>query len=130
MNAVDGVIRWSTALTAFGVGAVAAIASYEHTSSLVRAHGESGWTGRLILLTVDALIYASSMVMIIRGAQMPAVARCLDDVASVIDPLGEQAAVVFAAELTADRVPSVHDSLPQPSGAPERACKAAVVRAP
>lgn len=27
--------------------------------------------------------------------------------ASVIDPLGEQAAVVFAAELSADRVPSV-----------------------
>ena len=45
--------------------------------------------------------------MIIRGAQVPVVARCLDDVASVIDPLGEQAAVVFAAELAADRVPSV-----------------------
>jgi hypothetical protein len=45
--------------------------------------------------------------MIILGAQVPAVARCLDDVASVIDPLGEQAAVVFAAGLAADRVPSV-----------------------
>ena len=33
--------------------------------------------------------------MIIRGAQVPVVARCLDDVASVIDPLGEQGAVVL-----------------------------------
>jgi putative transposase len=30
----------------------------------VRAHGESGWTGRLIPLTVDGLIYASSMAML------------------------------------------------------------------
>jgi hypothetical protein len=45
--------------------------------------------------------------MIIRGAQVPAVARCLDDGASVIDPPGEQAAVVFAAELAAHRVPPV-----------------------
>jgi hypothetical protein len=47
------------------------------------------------------------LMMIIRGAQVPAVARCPDDVASVIDPLGEQAAIVFAAELAADRVPSI-----------------------
>jgi hypothetical protein len=166
MNAADRVIRWSTALAVVGVAAVAAVVSYEHASALVRAHGESGWTGRLIPLTVDGLIYASSMVMldlarrglrvpalarwllglgiiatlaanvahglghgiigalvaawpavalvgsyellmIIRGAQVPAVPRCLDDGASVIDPLGEQAAVVFAAELAADRVPSV-----------------------
>ena len=32
-----------------GVAAVAAVASYEHASALMRAHGESGWTGRLIL---------------------------------------------------------------------------------
>ena len=31
---------------------------------LVRAHGESGWTARLVPLTVDGLIYASSMVML------------------------------------------------------------------
>jgi hypothetical protein len=45
--------------------------------------------------------------MIIRGAHVQAVARSLDDVASIIDPLGAQAAVVFAAEPAADRVPSV-----------------------
>jgi hypothetical protein len=46
----------------------------------VRAHGESGWTGRLIPLTVDGLIYASSMVMLDaarRGRRVPALARWL-----------------------------------------------------
>jgi hypothetical protein len=47
-----------------GVAAVAAVASYEHAYALVRAHGEAGWTGRLVPLTVDGLIYASSMVML------------------------------------------------------------------
>jgi hypothetical protein len=54
--------------------------SYEHASALVRAHGESGWTGRLIPLTVDGLICASSMVMLDaapRGAPVPALARWL-----------------------------------------------------
>jgi hypothetical protein len=61
MNAADGVIRWSTALAVVGVAAIAAVVSYEHASDLMREHGESGWTGRL---TVDGLIYASSMVML------------------------------------------------------------------
>jgi hypothetical protein len=65
MNAADRVIRWSTALAVVGVAAIAA-------SALVRAHGESGWTGRLVPLTVDGLIYASSMVML--DSAWPAVA--------------------------------------------------------
>jgi hypothetical protein len=43
-------------------------------------HGESEWTGRLIPLTMDGLIYASSMMMrdpARRGIQVPALARCL-----------------------------------------------------
>jgi hypothetical protein len=47
-----------------GVAAVAAVASYEHAYALVRAHGEAGLTGRLVPLTVDGLIYASSMAML------------------------------------------------------------------
>jgi hypothetical protein len=43
---------------------VAAVASYEHAYALVRAHGEIGWVGRMVPLTVDGLIYASSMVML------------------------------------------------------------------
>jgi len=80
MNAADRVIRWSTALAVLGVAAVAAVVSCERASALVHAHGESGWTGRLIPLTVDGLIYASSMVMLDsarRGARVPALARWL-----------------------------------------------------
>ena len=80
MNGADGVIRWSTALVVLGVAGIAAVVSYEHASALVRAHGESGWAGRLIPLTVDGLIYASSMVMLDaarRGARVQALARWL-----------------------------------------------------
>ena len=167
MTAADRVIRWSTALAVVGVAAVAAVVSCEHASDLVREHGETGWTGRLIPLTVDGLIYASSMVMldsarrnvrvpglarwllgfgivatlaanvahglghgiigaavaawpavalvgsyellmmIIRGTQTPMAATSPHGGASMFDPLREQAAVVFAADLAADRVPSV-----------------------
>jgi Protein of unknown function (DUF2637) len=158
-------IRWSTAVVVVGVAAVAAVASYEHTYALVRAHGETGWTGRLVPLTVDGLIYARSMVMLDsarRKAQVPALARWLLGLgitatlaanvahglghgpvgvavgawpaialvgsyellmmvvrnsqaapggvpgkAEAPDPLQDQAAAVFADQLTADRVPSV-----------------------
>jgi hypothetical protein len=162
MTVADRIIRWSTAVAVIGVAAIAAVVSYEHAGGLVRAHGETGWTARLIPLTVDGLIYASSMVMldsarrgvrvpalarwllglgivatlaanvahgighgfigaavaawpaialvgsyellmvIIRGTQPPTAARGPHDSASVIDPLGEQAAVLFAADLAAD----------------------------
>jgi hypothetical protein len=167
MTAADLIIRWTTAVAVLSVAAVAAVVSYEHASDLVREHGESGWTGRLIPLTVDGLIYASSMVMLDsarRGARVPALARWLlglgivatlaanvahglghgligaavgawpavalvgsyellmmiirseqvpavtcdaREDGSAADPLGECAAVVFAADLAADRLPSV-----------------------
>jgi hypothetical protein len=69
-----------TAGAVIGVAAIAAMASYEHAYALVRAHGETGWTGRLIPLTADGLIYASSMVMLDsarRGVRVPALARWL-----------------------------------------------------
>jgi Protein of unknown function (DUF2637) len=80
MTAADRIIRWSTAGAVVGVAAVAAVASYEHAYDLVRAHGEAGWTARLVPLTVDGLIYASSMVMLDsarRKAPVPALARWL-----------------------------------------------------
>ena len=52
----------------------------EHAYDLVRAHGESGWAGRLIPRTVDGLIYASSMVMLEsarRKTPVPPLARWL-----------------------------------------------------
>ena len=64
MTGADKIIRWSTAGAVVGVAAVAAVTSYEHAYALMRAHGEAGWTGRLVPVTVDGLIYASSMVML------------------------------------------------------------------
>src|SRR6201987_873996 len=75
--AADRVIRWTTAGVMVGV---AGVASYEHAYALVRAHGEAGRTGRLVPLTVDGLIYASSMVMLDsagRKVPAPALARWL-----------------------------------------------------
>src|SRR5690242_3970475 len=80
VSAADRGIRWSTALVVVGVAMVAAVVSYEHASALARAHAESGWTGRLIPLTVDGLIYASSMVMLDsarRGVGVPVLAPWL-----------------------------------------------------
>jgi hypothetical protein len=79
MMATDRVIRWSAAL-AVGVAAVAAVAPYEHAYALVRTHGESGWTARLVPLTVDGLIFASSMAMLDsahRKMPVPTLARCV-----------------------------------------------------
>src|SRR5579863_3468757 len=80
MSAADRAIRWSTAMAVLGVAVVAAVASYEHAYDLVRAHGEDGWTARMVPLTVDGLIYASSMVMLDsarRKTPVPALARWL-----------------------------------------------------
>jgi hypothetical protein len=165
MIAADRIIRWTTAGAVVGVAAVAAVASYEHAYALVRAHGEAAWTGRMVPLTVDGLIYASSMVMLDsarRKVPVPALARWLlglgiaatlaanvahglghgpvgaavaawpavalvgsyellmmvirdsqvvpdgmSDRADLPDPLGEQAAEVFADQLAEDRVPSI-----------------------
>ena len=60
MRAADRVIRWTTA---GAVAGVAAMASYEHAHALVRAHGEAGRTGRPVPLTMDGLIYVTSIVM-------------------------------------------------------------------
>jgi hypothetical protein len=76
----DRVIRWSTAGAVLGVAAVAAVASYGHAYDLVRVHGELGWTARMVPLTVDGLIYASSMVMLDsarRKTAVPTLARWL-----------------------------------------------------
>jgi uncharacterized protein DUF2637 len=80
MTTTGQIIRWSTAGAVVGVAAVAAVASYEHAYALVRAHGETGWIGRLVPLTVDGLIYASSMVLLDsarREVRVPALARWL-----------------------------------------------------
>jgi hypothetical protein len=60
----DKLIRVTTALAVLAVAVVAAIISYQHAYELIRAHGETGFTARLLPLTVDGLIWAASMVIL------------------------------------------------------------------
>jgi hypothetical protein len=60
----DRLIRITTALAVLAVAIIAAIISYRHAYELVRSHGESGATARLVPFTVDGLIWAASMVIL------------------------------------------------------------------
>jgi hypothetical protein len=56
----DWLIRITTALAVVAVAVVAAVISFQHAFQLVRSHGESGVTARLLPFTVDSLIWAAS----------------------------------------------------------------------
>ncbi|WP_433476541.1 DUF2637 domain-containing protein [Spirillospora sp. CA-142024] len=60
----DRLIRATTALAVAAVATVAALISYAHMLDLVRSHGETGATARLVPFTVDGLIWAASMVIL------------------------------------------------------------------
>lgn len=60
----DRLIRITTALAVLTVAVIAAIISYRHAYELVRSHGETGTTARLVPFTVDGLIWAASMVIL------------------------------------------------------------------
>ena len=74
---MDRLIRITTALAVVAVAVVAAVISYQHAFELVRSHGESGVTARLLPFTVDGLIWAASMVVLDasrRGRPVPRLA--------------------------------------------------------
>jgi hypothetical protein len=56
----DRLIKITTALAVVAVAVVAAVISYQHAYELVRSHGESAVTARLLPFTVDGLIWAAS----------------------------------------------------------------------
>ncbi|XVQ10056.1 DUF2637 domain-containing protein [Spirillospora sp. CA-255316] len=60
----DRLTRITTALAVGMVAAIAAVISYRHAYELVRTHGETGLTARLVPFTVDGLIWAASMVIL------------------------------------------------------------------
>ena len=60
----DRLIKITTAVAVAAVAAVAAVISYRHAYELVRSHGESGLTARLVPFTVDGLIWAASMLIL------------------------------------------------------------------
>ena len=66
-NAIDRLIRISTAVAVLAVASVAAYVSYWHAYAVVRTHGESGLTARLEPATIDGLVYASSDGDLVRG---------------------------------------------------------------
>ena len=73
----DRLIRITTALAVVAVAVVAAVISYQHAFELVRSHGESGVTARLLPFTVDGLIWAASMMVLDasrRGQPVPRLA--------------------------------------------------------
>ena len=73
----ERLIRITTALAVVAVALVAAVISYQHAYELVRSHGESGLTARLLPFTVDGLIWAASMVVLDasrRGQPVPRLA--------------------------------------------------------
>ena len=73
----DRLMRITTALAVGAVAVVAAVISYQHAFELVRSHGESGVTARLVPFTVDGLIWAASMVVLDssrRGQPVPRLA--------------------------------------------------------
>jgi hypothetical protein len=60
----DRLIGFTAALAVVAVAVVAAIISYQHAYELVRAHGESGTTARLLPSPVDGPIWAASMLVL------------------------------------------------------------------
>lgn len=65
----DRLIKWSAVAVVVAVAAIAAVVSYNHALALVQAHGETGAVARLVPLTVDGLIYASSMALLASARQ-------------------------------------------------------------
>jgi len=86
----DRLIRVTTALAVATVAGVAAVISYRHAYELVKSHGESGLTARLVPFTVDGLILAASMLILDanrRSRPVPSLAQwCLG--AGIIATIG------------------------------------------
>jgi uncharacterized protein DUF2637 len=57
-------VKTSCVATATFIGAVAAAVSYQHALDVSRKFGEDGWTAYLVPLTVDGLVYVSSMILL------------------------------------------------------------------
>jgi hypothetical protein len=76
----DRAIRVSAAIAVLAVAAFAAVVSYSHIYDLARAHGQAGVAARLLPLSVDGLILAASLVMLLEargGRTTPVLARVM-----------------------------------------------------
>ncbi len=76
----DRAIRCAASAVVMAVAVFAAIVSYSHIYDLGRAHGQAGTVARLLPLSVDGLIVAASLVMLLDarvGRQGPPLARVM-----------------------------------------------------
>lgn len=76
----DRLIRVLTAVVVLAVAGFAAVVSYSHIFDLGAAHGQSGTAARLLPLSVDGLILATSLVLLHEarnGRPAPALARAM-----------------------------------------------------
>jgi hypothetical protein len=79
-SGIDRAIRLSTAAAVLAVAGIAAYVFYWHAYAVVRAHDETGITARFEPATIDALVYASSMVVLFAARHrmaVPSLARWL-----------------------------------------------------
>jgi hypothetical protein len=79
-SGIDRAIRLSTAAAVLTVAGISAYVSYWHAYAVVRAHGETGITAQLEPVTIDGLVYASSMVALYAARHrvpVPSLARWL-----------------------------------------------------
>ncbi|MEU9891473.1 DUF2637 domain-containing protein [Sphaerisporangium sp. NPDC051011] len=60
-------IRWTTTVTVLLLAAIAAVVSCRHMYELAVSHGEGAWTAALVPLSVDGMIVASSMSLLLRS---------------------------------------------------------------
>ncbi|WP_460335003.1 DUF2637 domain-containing protein [Actinoallomurus acanthiterrae] len=61
----DRAIRGTTTLSVIVLAVIAAIVSYKHMYLLVRRYGETSWTAALLPISVDGMIVASSMSLLV-----------------------------------------------------------------
>lgn len=76
----DRAVRCVAGAVVMAVAAFAAIVSYSHIYDLGRAHGQAGTAARLLPLSVDGLIVAASLVMLLdarAGRPAPPLARVM-----------------------------------------------------
>jgi hypothetical protein len=92
----DWLIRLTTALAVLMVASVAAVVSYQHACELVKTHGETGFTARLLPFTVDGLIWAASM---FSGVLQPVARRCTPRCAESFCNTSAWVVLVVAADL-------------------------------
>jgi hypothetical protein len=65
VSPVDTAIRRTTTASVVLLAGIAAIVSYRHMHTLALQHGETVWTAALIPLSVDGMIVASSMSLLL-----------------------------------------------------------------